>query len=136
MSANAPRLDAVPALPRRQGEPQAAPRRIQVVPGRQAARRVKAWPYLLLAAALAILMIAVPMVVNTQMAQRAYEIRDQQVVLAELKAETETLESELLAAQSPQALEEKATALGLVPAGEVGAISLERRSVEGGVPAQ
>lgn len=132
MSTSAPRIDSIPVPVGRRNPAQSAPVRIQVIPGKQMAQRAMAWPYILLAAALVILMIAVPMVVNTQMAQRAYEIRDQQVALAELKAESDTLESALLVAQSPQALEKRAKDLGLVPAGEVGSISLQRKTVEGG----
>ena len=53
--------------------------RIQVVTGQKINVRTSAWPFILIASLLVILTIALPMVVNTQMAQRAYEIRDQHV---------------------------------------------------------
>ena len=76
------------------------------------------------------------MVVNTQMAQRAYEIRDQRVQLAEINAQVETLEAQLLVASSPQMLEDKASKMGLVRAGNIGTINLADGVVEGGEAAQ
>lgn len=115
--------------------PQEAPR-IQVVSGHVPnAKRMSAWPLILLATLMVVLTVAVPMVINTQMAQRAYEIRDLKVTLAELTAQGETLETQVLITSSPQELEKKALAFGLVPAGNVGAISLEAGTVEGGEPA-
>ena len=110
--------------------------RIQVVTGQKINVRTSAWPFILIASLLVILTIALPMVLNTQMAQRAYEIRDQQVQLAEINARVETLEAELLIVSSPQKLEEKANAIGLVRSGSIGAVTLETRTVEGGEAAQ
>ena len=110
--------------------------RIHVIPGQKIKLRRAAWPYILLVVVLVVLTVALPMVINTQMAQRAYEIRDQQIVLAELNAEADSLSSQLLAVESPGVLEEKAKALGLVPAGHIGAISLGAGTITGGVPAQ
>ena len=69
---------------------------------------------------------------NTQMAQRAYEIREMKVELAELKTRTGALERDLMAEGSPEVLADKAEALGLVPAAAVGVISLQEGTVEGG----
>lgn len=110
--------------------------RIHVVPGQKVMLRRAAWPYILLVVVLVVLTVALPMVINTQMAQRAYEIRDQQIALAELNAEADSLSAELLAVESPGVLEEKAKALGLVPSGHIGAISLSAGTVTGGVAAQ
>lgn len=110
--------------------------RIHVVPGQKNVLRRKAWPFVILAVIIVVLAVAVPMVINTQMAQRAYEIRDQQIALAELKAEGDALEAQLLVVESPANLEDKAQALGLVPAGHMGAISLTERTVVGGVAAE
>lgn len=124
-----------------QSVPSGSPRsssstRIQVLAGQKVNLRVSAWPFILIASLLVILTIALPMVVNTQMAQRAYEIRDQRVQLAEINAQVETLEAQLLVASSPQMLEEKASKMGLVRAGNIGTINLADGVVEGGEAAQ
>ena len=141
MSASAAAARPVPSVPvRRPGATQPRPRLgtvpIEVVPGQKVALRPKAWPFILIAAVLVVLTVVLPMVVNTQMAQRAYEIRDQQIVLSELNAQVETLEAEVLIAASPSKLRERAEANGLVPSGAIGAISLTERTIEGGEPAQ
>ena len=130
---------AQPVLP--PSPPSVAPKkssstRIQVVAGQRINVRTSAWPFILIASVLVILTIALPMVVNTQMAQRAYEIRDQHVQLAEINARVETMEAELLVVSSPQKLEEKANAIGLVRSGSIGAVTLATRTVEGGEAAQ
>ena len=136
-SSSAARVPSVPVPTRPAGasRPQATPA-IEVVAGHRVALRPKAWPFILVAAVLVVLTVALPMVANTQMAQRAYEIRDAQVALAELRAQVETLEAEVMVAASPSALREKAQANGLVPSGAIGAISLGERTIEGGEPAQ
>ena len=124
-----------------QSVPSGSPRtssstRKQVVAGQKVNLRVSAWPFILIASLLVILTIALPMVVHTQMAQRAYEIRDQRVQLAEINAQVETLEAQLLVASSPQMLEDKASKMGLVRAGIIGTINLADGGVEGGEAAQ
>ncbi len=121
------------------GESKAEPLRreeLQVISGAPARPRRAVWSALLVVLILAVVAIGIPMVVNTQMAQRAYDIRDQKVVLAELDAQTSTLEAKLLEASSPQALDSKARELGLVPAAPAGTISLGASTVEGGAPAE
>lgn len=110
--------------------------RFHVVTGQKTDLRRSAWPFVLLATLLLLITIALPMVVNTHMAQRAYEIRDMQIALTELNASSSTLEANLLAASSPSSLAAKAKEMGLVPAGSAGAISLSNSTVEGGVPAE
>lgn len=110
--------------------------RINVIPGQKVKLKRAAWPYIVLVIVLVVLTVAVPMAINTQMAQRAYEIRDQQITLAELNAEGDSLSAQLLAVESPGVLEEKAKALGLVRSGHIGAISLGEGTVAGGVAAQ
>lgn len=110
--------------------------RIEVVPGRKVAVRTKAWPFVMLLVVVVLLTMVLPLVANTQMAQRAYEIRDQQVALAELDATIETLEADVREASSSQRLEAKAREIGLVRAGETGTISLGLGQIEGGVPAE
>ncbi len=110
--------------------------RIHVLPGYRVSVRPAAWPLVVVALLLVVFTVAVPMAINTQMAQRAYEIRDQRVALAEINAQIQTLEAELLVASSPQEIEAAANKIGLVPAGEVGTISLKTKTVEGGEAAQ
>lgn len=95
-----------------------------------------AWPFVVIALFLLVVAIAVPLVVNTHMAQTAYAIRDQRIELAELNAEIATMETQLLELSSPQLLDSKARALGLVPAGKPGTVSLLDGSVVGGEPAR
>lgn len=109
---------------------------IRVVSQNDAPSRSRAWPVVLAALLSLVVAIAVPLVINTQMAETSYAIRDVQVQLAELEAERIVLEAELLEASSPQALEQKARALGLVPAGAPGTVSLVDGTVTGGEPAQ
>lgn len=110
--------------------------RVEVLPGRRVAVRRKTWPYVLLAVVLVLLTMVAPLMVNTQMAQRSYEIRDQQIALSELNATIESLEADLRVASTSARLEEKARESGLVRAGEAGTISLGSSQVEGGVRAE
>ena len=135
MSASLQAAGALQSQPSRFADAEPEPR-IHVVPGQKTVLRRKAWPFVLLVVIIVVMTVAVPMVINTQMAQRAYAIRDQQIELAELKAEGDALEAQLLAVESPANLEEKAQALGLVPAGHIGAISLTEKTVVGGVAAE
>lgn len=96
----------------------------------------RAWPVVLAALLLLVLAIAVPLVINTQMAEMAYEIRDAQVELAEVQAQTSVLEADLLRAASPQELGARAKELGLVPAAAPGTVNLDEATVTGGQPAQ
>ncbi len=99
--------------------------------GRSEVGRV-AWPLVIVLFVTVVLTLALPLVMNTQMAQRAYEIREMKVELAELKTRTGALERDLMAEGSPEVLADKAEALGLVPAAAVGVISLQEGTVEGG----
>lgn len=109
--------------------------RLRVVEGDRSALRRSAWPFVLLALLAAALAIVFPMVLNTQMAQRSYDIRDMQIELAELRSEASALESQVLQAGAPDSLEVKAREIGLLPAAGTGIITLESGTVEGGVPA-
>ena len=79
--------------------------------------------------------IVVPMVLNTQMAETSFAIRDQQLQLNELDAEAWSLQSQLQQVSSPVALEAAARAHGMVPAGPLGFISLDAGTVTGGTAA-
>ncbi|MDN5963681.1 MAG: hypothetical protein L0H81_03945 [Actinomyces sp.] len=88
--------------------------------------------------ALIVLMAAIvaPMVINTQMAETSFAIRDQQLKLNALEAEAWTLQTQLQEVASPISLEKAARSRGMVPAGTTGLISLQGGSVEGGQPAR
>jgi len=93
-------------------------------------------PMVILALVVLLLSIIVPMVLNTQMAETSFEIRDQQLQLNQLDAEAWSLQSELQQVSSPVALEEAARAHGMVPAGSIGFISLDAGTVGGGEAAR
>ena len=120
---------------RPEGEVPAISRQLHVVDGDKKAIKASGWSFLFLALVVAVVAIVLPLVLNTQMAQRSYDIRDLQVELAELQAQTSSLEADLLEASSSVSLEAKARELGLVPAQAPGVISLEQGTVEGGISA-
>lgn len=93
-------------------------------------------PIAIVAIVVLLIAIIVPMVINTQMAETAFEIRDQQLELNELDAEAWTLQTKLQEVSSPVSLERAARAQGMVPAGQTGIITLSTGSVEGGQPAR
>ena len=76
------------------------------------------------------------MVLNTRMAQTSFEIREQQLVLNELEAQSWTMRAELDRKASPTELERAAKENGMVPAGKSGFITLETGTVEAGTPAK
>lgn len=108
---------------------------LRIIYSTAAAKGRRVWPYTLGAVLLLAVSVIIPVVLNTQIAQRAYDIRDQQVILNELEAESAALEQDLLEISSTQSLQEKAEELGLVPAGVPGVVSLQDQSVSGGVAA-
>ena len=87
-------------------------------------------------AAILMLFVVTSMVLNTRMAQTSFEIREQQLVLNELEAQSWTMRAELDRKASPTELEKAAKANGMVPAGKSGFITLETGSVEAGTPAK
>ena len=80
--------------------------------------------------------IVVPMVINTHMAQTSYVIREYQIQLNELEAQSWTLQTQLQEKASPVELEKAAKAQGMVHAGKLGTIRLSDGTVEGGVAAR
>ena len=90
------------------------------------------------AVAILMLLVAVALgsVLNTRMAQTSFEIREQQLALNELEAQSWTMRAELDRKASPTELEKAAKANGMVPAGTSGFITLETGTVEGGTPAK
>ena len=78
--------------------------------------------------------IVVPMLINTHMAQTSYQIREYQIQLNELEAQSWTLQTQLQEKASP--VEKAAKAQGMVHAGKLGTIRLADGQVEGGVAAR
>ena len=107
-------------------------RELRIVEGTRPRRSAVAILMLLVAVALA--SVVASMVLNTRMAQTSFEIREQQLVLNELEAQSWTMRAEL--DRKPTELEKAAKANGMVPAGTSGFITLETGTVEGGTPAK
>ncbi len=79
--------------------------------------------------------VIIPLILNTQMAERSFEIRTQQLELNRLDAEAWTMTTSLREASSPLHLEKSARDLGMVPAASTGFVTLSTGTVEGGTPA-
>jgi len=109
-------------------------RELRIVEGTRPRRSAVAILMLLVAVALASVLAS--MVLNTRMAQTSFEIREQQLVLNELEAQSWTMRAELDRKASPAELEKAAKANGMVPARTSGFITLETGTVEGGTPAK
>lgn len=109
-------------------------RELRIVEGTPPRRSAVAILMLLVAVALASVLAS--MVLNTRMAQTSFEIREQQLALNELEAQSWTMRAELDRKASPAELEKAAKANGMVPAGTSGFITLETGTVEGGTPAK
>ena len=109
-------------------------RELRIVEGTRPRRSAVAILMLLVAVALGSVLAS--MVLNTRMAQTSFEIREQQLALNELEAQSWTMRAELDRKASPAELEKAAKANGMVPAGTSGFITLETGTVEGGTPAK
>lgn len=109
---------------------------LHVIEGSKNNVRRGATSILFLVAIIFMLAIIVPLVANTSMAQLAYNVRDLRVTLNEENAAIDSLEKQLMEVSSADGLAEKAKEVGLVPAGPIGVISLEKGTVEGGYAAQ
>ncbi|MDO5034365.1 MAG: hypothetical protein Q4E01_03160 [Actinomycetaceae bacterium] len=94
-----------------------------------------AFPVLAVVALVLLAVLAVNLLITTQMAQTAYEIRDSRAELVRLTEETQSLRQRLQVASSPSALKKAAESQGMVPAGQTGFIQLGEGRVEGGSPA-
>ena len=107
---------------------------LRLVQGTRPRRSLMAVVALLVVVALA--SVVTSMVLNTRMAQTSFEIREQQLALNELEAQSWTMRAELDRKASPAELEKAAKANDMVPAGTSGFITLETGTVEGGTPAK
>lgn len=127
------RAIATHPAPRREVRTETTPD-LRIVEGR-APRRLTV-PFVLAAIAVLVIAIVGPMLLNTSMAETAFAIRDQQIVLNDLDAEASTLQTRIQQAESPVSLAAKAAEVGLVPAGQTGTIKLSTGEVTPGVPAR
>ena len=109
-------------------------RELRIVEGTRPRRSAVAILMLLVAVALGSVLAS--MVLNTRMAQTSFEIREQQLALNELEAQSWPMRAALDRKASPTELEKAAKANGMVPAGTSGFITLETGTVEGGTPAK
>ncbi|MDO4258728.1 MAG: hypothetical protein Q4C87_04325 [Actinomycetaceae bacterium] len=107
---------------------------LQVVDGVRSQRSIV--PMALLTLVVLAIAIVVPMIVNTRMAETSFAIREQQLVLNELEAQTWGMQTELEQRASPTTLQEAARKAGMVPAGRTGFIRLSTGTVEGGEAAR
>lgn len=119
------------SAPDRHSGPKNAPH-LRVVEGTRGHTRRTLVPILAAVVVLFLLAIILPLVVNTDMAQTSYNIRDQRVKLNGQMAQIESLEGQLLDQESTRNLEKKAKEIGMVPAGTIGVISLDDHQVRGG----
>lgn len=127
------------ARPLRTSAPQGASAQspqLRVVEGRKGQVKRTLVPIISIIVVIFLLAIVAPLIINTDMARMAYAIRDQQVVLNSNTATIETMEAQLLDVQSTTNLEQQAAAIGMVPAGSIGVISLQNHEISGGVPAR
>ena len=109
-------------------------RELRIVEGKRPRRSVLMGTIAVVAVAIAA--VVVSMILNTRMAQTAFEIREQQLQLNELEAQSWARGAALGGAAAPRPREGAARGHGLVPAGRTGVITLGTGTVEGGKPAQ
>lgn len=111
----------------------ASVQQIRVIEGQRSGRSALVFFAVLLAV---LIVSAVSSIfLHTRMAQTAYEIRSQQIILNELDAEAWSMQVRIEEVSSPSSLETQARAQGMVPAGKTGFITLNTGVVEGGTPA-
>lgn len=103
---------------------------LRVIEGAEPRRSVV--PLAIIAVVVLVIAIVVPMMINTHLAERAFQIRELQLELNELDAQVWDMRTQLQEVSSPGHLEEAARGLGMVPAGSPGVISLSDGTVSGG----
>ena len=109
-------------------------RELRIVEGKRPRRSVLMGTIAVVAVAIAA--VVVSMILNTRMAQTAFEIREQQLQLNELEAQSWARRAPSHEAAAPPARGAAARAKGMVPARPTGFITLGTGTVEGGKPAQ
>lgn len=95
---------------------------LRVVRSPRGARSVAG--YLLLCATILLAALVTALLLNTHMAVAAYDIHDAQQELNQLEEEEGTLRQQVEEAGTPSRLAERADELGMIPAEEIGYVSL------------
>ena len=129
-------MSVLPARPARQT---AEARDARVRPARRPVLEVVAAPtpvrslvpYVMLLVSILLAALAGALVLNTSMAQTSFTIQSRQVELQLLQQRAASLQAQVDTAGSPAALQAAATELGMVPAEEIGHLSLAERAVLG-----
>lgn len=103
---------------------------LQVVPAPSPVRSVV--PFLVLCATILAGALLAVLLLNTQMAATAYQLREEQLTLNRLNETEASLRAQVERAGSPAVLEERAEELGMVPAEDVRFVHLERGEILGG----
>ncbi len=123
------------ATARQYSSPQRAPRpaplapRLRLVrPPQQVRTRV---PFVLVCMGVLIVALLTALLLNTSMAQAAFETTDTQRQLTQLVQDNEELQAQLDEKSSPEQLAAQARALGMVPATGTGWIRLSDQTVSG-----
>ena len=86
-------------------------------------------PFMWLCVGIVVAALAVVLLINTTMAEGAYERRDLKIEIANLHQEAETVRTQLEANASPANLAARAAALGMAPAEVTGTMSLSKSIV-------
>ena len=81
-------------------------------------------------------LIVVPMAINTQMAMLSYSMHEDQIELDKVEEANQELQVQVESLSSPDSLRQFAVSHGMVPAVELGYISLGSKQIEGGKAAQ
>lgn len=110
-----------PAAPRQDAPPQRRAH-LRAVPAPRHARSIA--PFALLCVAIVVGALAAVLVLNTTMAEGAYDQRDLKIDIANLHQERAAALTQLEANAAPGALAQQAQSLGMVPATSIGFVSL------------
>lgn len=86
-------------------------------------------PYVMLLVSILLAAMVGALVLNTSMAQTSFDIQSRQVELQQLQQRAASLQAQVDTAGSPAALQTAATALGMVPADDIGHLSLAERTI-------
>lgn len=93
-------------------------------------------PFLVLVALILAGALVASMVLNAGMADTAFKMHKAQIELNVVNDHIVTVRTELQKSSAPGTLAERASELGMVPAGAPGVVDLSQGTVSGGQPAQ
>ena len=93
-------------------------------------------PFILLVSMILVGALAASMLLNAHMAGIAFKMKAAQVELNVINDHIDTVRSQVEQASSSEALAERASQLGMVPAGSPGVVDLSSAAVTGGAPAE